>query len=108
MSKIISQQGAPRRVQQGSGIHPALIIAFTVKTFFFFFFFFTLRFFTCCLQAQTVLAEFGGDKNVLGQVSTASAYHAGRGVADVTINDALKNLPRWTVMLERDLQRTPL
>lgn len=55
-----------------------------------------------------MLAEFGGDKNVLGQLSTASAYHAGRGVADVTINDALKNLPRWTVVVERDLQRTPL
>lgn len=43
---------------------------------------------------------FGGDKNVLGQLSIASTDHAGWYVAAVTISDALKNLPRWTVVVD--------
>lgn len=34
--------------------------------------------------------------NALGQLSTASAYGADRDVVAVMINNALRNLPRWT------------
>lgn len=55
-----------------------------------------------------MLAEFVDDKNVLGQLSKASVDHAVWDVAAVMIDDALKNLPRWTVVVERDLRRMSL
>lgn len=34
--------------------------------------------------------------------------HAGWDIAAVMINDALKSLPSWTVVVEKDLRRTSL
>lgn len=45
---------------------------------------------------------------MLGQLSTGSACHTDRDIAAVAINDALKILPRGTVVVERSLQRISL